>query len=196
MKAPIRRRTASLNGGPRRARRLGETLLRGRAGRRAMLARHCARCGHATERFEEHGYPRTRCPACRWVDYGNPKPAAGAIVPRGGKVLLSKRAREPKKGAWDLPGGFLEAGEEPEAAIVRELDEETGMRARVVRLVHVGAGVYADEATLNLVYLCEAEGEPRAMDDSSELRFWDPREMPTLAWPHEEEAVRRWLRER
>lgn len=157
------------------------------------LARYCARCGRPTEDFHEHGHARARCAACGWIDYGNPKPAVGAILARGGKVLLSKRAREPKKGEWDLPGGFLEADEHPEAGIVRELQEETGLAARVVRLVDVGVGTYAGLPTLNLVYLCEAEGEPRAADDASELRFWDPSEMPRLAWPHEEAAVRKWV---
>ncbi len=157
------------------------------------LADFCARCGKPTARFEEHGRPRARCGACGWVDYDGPKPAVGAILVRGRQVLLSRRAREPLRGLWDLPGGFLEPGEDPEAGIVRELREETGLAARVLGLVHVAAGQYDGAGTLNLVYRCEAEGEPRAMDDSAELRWHDPRRLPEMAWPHEVAAIRAWL---
>ena len=160
-----------------------------------MLARFCPRCGHATETFEQEGRPRARCPSCRHVDYANPKPAVGAIVARGGQVLLSRRAREPHRGLWDLPGGFLEAGESAEAAILRELAEETGLAARVRGLVLTAPGTYQGWPTLNLVYACEAEGEPRAADDSAELRWSDPRALPEMAFPHEVEALRRWARD-
>jgi len=50
-------------------------------------------------------------------------------------VLLARRARAPYAGLWDLPGGFLEAGETPEAALGRELREELGARVRRARLV-------------------------------------------------------------
>lgn len=141
------------------------------------------------------GRTRARCPACRHVDWGNPKPAVGALVVRDGKVLLSRRAREPQKGMWDLPGGFLDAGEHPEAAILRELREETGLAARVVGLLAVATGEYQGAATLNLVYRCEAEGEPRAADDSAELRWFAPDGIPRpLAFPHEEAAVDAWRR--
>jgi mutator protein MutT len=157
------------------------------------LARFCAPCGQPTAPFHEHGHARARCGACGWIDYANPKPAVGAVLVRDGKVLLSRRAREPHAGLWDLPGGFLESGEHPEAGIVRELREETGLAARVVSLVHVGVGDYFGHGTVNLVYLCEAEGEPRAMDDSADLRWVDPRALPRMAFPHEQQAVVRWL---
>jgi len=158
-----------------------------------MLAAHCARCGKPTQKRDEHGHPRAACPACGWIDYGNPKPAVTAILLRGGKVLLSQRAREPHRGLWDLPGGFLELGETPEEGILRELREETGLAARVVRLVDVGVGTYQSYGTLNLVYHCEAEGEPVAMDDSMALRWCDPRALPEMAFPHEVAAIRRLL---
>ena len=161
-----------------------------------MLARFCPSCGHATEPFVQEGRPRARCPACKLVDYANPKPAVGALVSRGGKVLLSRRAREPHKGLWDLPGGFLEGGERPEDGIRRELKEETGLDARVVGLVAVAPGTYQTWSTLNLVYECEVDGEPRASDDSAELSWFAPGEAPRLAFPHEEEALRRWLQAR
>lgn len=157
-----------------------------------MLARYCARCGKPTSTVHDGGHERARCTACGWTDWGNPKAAVGALLVREGRVLLSKRARPPHQGSWDLPGGFLEAGETPEEGIRRELAEETGLDARVLRLVATGVGRYDSYATVNLVFLCEAEGEPRAMDDSLELAWFEPARLPPMAFPHEAAAVRTW----
>ena len=89
----------------------------------------------------EEGRRRQRCPSCRWTFYDNPVPAAVAIIrgPRG--ILLTRRARPPHAGTWDLPGGFLEAGEPPDRGLVRELREELGVRGTLTRLL----GFYADQ---------------------------------------------------
>lgn len=150
----------------------------------------CARCGGALVTFDDHGHERQRCARCGRVCYRNSKPAATAILVRDGHVLLSRRARDPHKGMWDLPGGFLESGEHPETGIVREILEETGLHARVVRLVHVGMGTYDEHDTLNLIYEVAAEGEPRAMDDSLEMRFFPFAALPEMAFAHEREALR------
>lgn len=125
------------------------------------------------------------------MHYVNSKPAACAILVREGHVLLSRRARPPHQGEWDLPGGFLESGELPEAGIAREMLEETGLKVRVLRLVSIGMGRYDGHDTLNLTYEVEAEGEPRAMDDSLELRFFPFDALPVMAFPHEREALAR-----
>lgn len=161
-----------------------------------MSARHCAACGGLLEPFDDHGRARLRCGGCGRVHYENSKPAVGAVALRGDRVLLSLRAREPAKGLWDLPGGFLEAGEHPEDGIARELEEETGSKARVGRLLHVGVGRYGDAHTLNLVYLVELDGEPEARDDSAEMRWWPLDALPDLAFPHEAHALRLALAER
>lgn len=62
------------------------------------------------------------------------------VFDRAGRLLLIKRAKPPFKGAYALPGGFVEIGETVEQAALRELREETGVSGRVVRLI----GVYSD----------------------------------------------------
>src|SRR5256712_8723378 len=83
----------------------------------------------------EEGRTRRRCRRCGFTFYGNPVPTAVALIMRGGRVLLTRRARPPYAGTWDVPGGFLEAGEHPEAGLRRELREELGMRTRQARVV-------------------------------------------------------------
>lgn len=153
-------------------------------------ARFCPACGGPLEAQARHGHERQVCARCGRVHYRNSKPAVSAIVLRRGEVLLSRRAREPKRDQWDLPGGFLEAGEPPEAGLARELREETSMAVGSPRLVDVAIGDYAGEPTLNLIYVCEAEGTPVAADDSAELRWWPLDALPRdLAWEHERRAL-------
>lgn len=67
------------------------------------------------------------------------------VVRRAGRLLLVRKGRGPLTGRWDLPGGSLEFGETPEAALRRELSEETGLAVRAARLVEVWSATYADE---------------------------------------------------
>lgn len=70
--------------------------------------------------------------------------AVGAVVLDEDRVLLVKRGQEPLKGAWSLPGGVVEIGETLEAALVREVLEETGLRVEVGPVVEVLDRVQAD----------------------------------------------------
>lgn len=159
-----------------------------RASRARPMARFCSACGGTLEAPSSLGHQR--CSRCGRITYANPKPAVTAIVVREGKVLLSKRAHEPHQGAWDLPGGFMEVAETPEQGILRELLEETGCAARVLRLVHIGIGRYHEDHSLNLVYACELDGEPVAQDDSAGFAWFPLDRVPPMAFPHEAEAIR------
>src|SRR3989449_3328792 len=94
----------------------------------------CIQCGSRLVAVREEGRTRRRCPRCGWTFYGNPVPAAVALVTRGGRLLLTRRARPPYAGTWDLPGGFLEAGGHPQACLRRELRGGLGVRARQGRV--------------------------------------------------------------
>lgn len=61
---------------------------------------------------------------CKLCEFNNPKGTATAVILNEGKILLLKRSEEPFKGQWDLPGGFMNAGETPGEAIRREVKEE------------------------------------------------------------------------
>ena len=72
--------------------------------------------------------------------YQNPALTVDAVWLRRGKVLLVRRARPPFRHRWALPGGFVELKETVEAAVVRELREETGLVGRPWSLVGVYSG--------------------------------------------------------
>ena len=81
--------------------------------------------------------PRLVCPDCDFVAYLNPRIVVGAVATWQDRVLLAKRAIEPRKGYWTIPAGFLEVGETVAAGAVRETWEEAGARIAVDGLLGV-----------------------------------------------------------
>ncbi|MBQ8108871.1 MAG: 8-oxo-dGTP diphosphatase MutT [Clostridia bacterium] len=91
---------------------------------------------------------------------------AAAVTLRAGRVMICQRRPDAHNGLkWEFPGGKLEAGESPEAALARELREELGIEARVGRVCDAIYYRYPDRDVLVLFYLCEIlSGEPRTLD--------------------------------
>lgn len=105
-------------------------------------------------------------------------PAAVALVVRGRRVLLTRRARPPYAGTWDLPGGFLEGDEAPDTALRRELREELDLVPARVRFLGFATDRYGPRGfpILTLVFGVTAPtARVRPSDDVSEAR-WFPRQ--------------------
>lgn len=138
--------------------------------------RHCPRCGGPIEPSDGS----FTCASCGLRYYEHSSVTACALVVRDGRLLLARRARDPYAGRWDLPGGFVSAGEHPHDALRRELREETGLAVEPREFVGVWMDEYADgEPTLNLYWTATApEGEPHAADDVSEVAWFAPDELP------------------
>jgi len=148
----------------------------------------------------EEGRERRRCRACGFTFYGNPIPAVVAIVTRGRDVLLTRRARPPYAGTWDLPGGFLEADETPDAAIRRELREELGMTIRRARPLTAVTDRYGPGGfpILTLIYRVTPEaGAIRVADDVSEARWFPRARLPLrdIKFPSMRRAIADWVRD-
>lgn len=82
---------------------------------------------------------RQVCDRCGFVDYVNPKVVTGSVIVSGGKIVLCRRAIDPRKGFWTLPAGFLEEGESVEEGAKREAMEEANAVIEIDRLL----GVYS-----------------------------------------------------
>lgn len=91
--------------------------------------RFCRACAAAVEhRIPDDGDTRVRavCPACGTIHYENPLNVVGTVPVWGERVLLCRRAIEPRRGLWTLPAGFMELGETTEQGALRETREEAG----------------------------------------------------------------------
>ncbi|MGC1783861.1 MAG: NUDIX hydrolase [Acidobacteriaceae bacterium] len=106
----------------------------------------------------------------------------GAIVIEGGNVLLVRRAREPFLGQWSLPGGAVELGETLERAVVREVEEETGLAVAPVSVLKALDRIERDTSGrvrfhyVLVDFLCkptETAEEPLAASDASDAQ-WVP----------------------
>jgi NAD+ diphosphatase len=149
------------------------------------------------------------CRKCGFEFWQNSKPAVAAIVVRPVKgvphILLTRRATDPHKGMWDMPGGYLKNGERPEEGLARETREELGTTVSDLRLFTTGIEEYpredvAEEArfVLSLHYRCEipADGVLRPQDDVAEARWFPLDAIPVdIAWATDRRAIGILIRE-
>ena len=145
------------------------------------LYHYCPICGTVLESGIIEGKERKFCPNCHFIDYKNPLPVAIAVAVKGKKFLLINRGMAPRKGTWGSPSGFIEVGETPEEACLRELKEESGVSGKIIKLVGVNRiedkEVYGD--MLVVMYLIKAGDEEIAPGDEVEdARFFDIAELP------------------
>lgn len=115
-----------------------------------------------------------------------PRPAAIAIVPHNGKVLLVRRANPPDPGRWGFPGGKIEPGETFMDAAIRELAEETTVRAEARQALDAFDVIVRDESgALKFHYVLVAvlcryiDGAPQAGDDVHEAGWFAPADIAT-----------------
>lgn len=131
---------------------------------------HCDRCGRPAP-IDADGPPTCPDHGHRWVFVRN-APCTGVVIhDPDGNILLSRRARQPYAGEWETPGGFVELGEHPEDAAVREVHEELGLDLTLTGLV----GVYVVESArggflMVMTYAGTVTGE--VVLDPAEVTEW------------------------
>lgn len=161
---------------------------------RRQAIHYCTACGSQVELREAFGRVRPVCPSCGQVHFLDPKVAAGVVVEADGKVLLVRRSVDPQIGKWTIPGGFVEAEEDPAATAQRECLEETGLQVRIGGVLDVLHGQeHPSGASIVIVYRGElAGGQLTAGDDADRAAFFGPDELPVLAFEATRQAIRRW----
>ena len=116
-----------------------------------------------------------------------PSVTADGIVTRGNDILLIRRRKEPFKGAYALPGGFLDYGERLEECVVREVQEETGVKTSIVDLVGVYSAPERDPRghfVTAVFHLQPVSGTARAGDDASSAEWVPLDRLPKFAFDH------------
>ena len=139
----------------------------------------CPNCGSKTSMKipEEDNRLRSVCNNCKLIHYENPKIVVGALATFEGKILLCKRAIEPKIGLWTLPAGYMELNETTLEGAVRETVEEAGADIKVVRLFAIHDLPFVNQvhifflAKMNSPFLSPGS-------ESLEARLFDVDEIP------------------
>ena len=144
----------------------------------------CGRCGGDLGTRSVEGKKRPVCQRCDHVVFEDPKVAVVVMLTDADRLLLVKRRHEPARGHWALPGGFLDSGEDPRAAAVREVREETQLVVEIEELIDVWAEPPAlGGATLVIAFRAVPRtGVLRAADDASDAAYFALDALPDLAF--------------
>jgi ADP-ribose pyrophosphatase YjhB (NUDIX family) len=171
-------------------------------GRRAAdnaAMKFCPDCGQPVEiRVPEGDHlPRHVCASCASVHYQNPKIVVGCVPEHGGRILLCRRAIEPRLGYWTIPAGFMENEETMQQGAARESWEEAQARVEIgspLAIVHV---LHAQQ--VHVMFRGRlVEPEFGAGPESLEVRLCEPGAIPwpQLAFPSVRFALEHYLQDR
>ena len=151
----------------------------------------CPRCAKPLEAVQEGALTRERCPdkACGFVHWNNPVPVVAAVIEHEGMVLLARNALWPEK-FFGLVTGFLEKDETPEAGVLREVEEEVGLKGRIEGFVgHYG---FPQMNQLIIAFHVAAEGPITLNHELAEYKRLPPEKV--RPWPSGTgHAMRDWL---
>jgi len=156
--------------------------------------KYCPQCGNELIQTEIDGSERMICSSasCNYVLWDNPTPVVAAIIEHDDAVLLVRNKGWPEK-MYGLVSGFLERGETPEDAAVREVKEELGLEGEIAGFV--GYYSFFQMNQLILAFHVKAAGEVALGDEIEEVKYVSPERL--RPWPFGTgPAVRDWLEAR
>jgi ADP-ribose pyrophosphatase YjhB (NUDIX family) len=160
--------------------------------------KYCPKCGDLLIDALRYGKMRRMCNACGFIYFRDPKVAAVVVVTEADRLLLVKRGVSPELGKWSMPGGYIDYGEDPREAAVREVREETGLDVCITHLIDV----VGDDARggASIVIMFEAEitgGMLHPEDDVEEVAFFGDNMIPIdeiAAFSSTRFMLDRWLK--
>ncbi len=161
----------------------------------------CSACGQpVTQKIPDGDHlPRYVCTSCATIHYENPRIIAGCVIEVDAKILMCKRAIEPRHGFWTVPAGFMENGESVQHAAAREAMEEALAHVQIGSLLAIVNVIRAHQVHI----MFRARLQPDRPDfgigpESLETQLYDEAEIPwpQVAFLSVEFALRRYLEDR
>ena len=155
---------------------------------------YCSQCGGELSKSPDK-HPHAQCTVCLRINYRNPTVGVAVMILQDNKILLVKRAIGDYAGEWCIPCGHLEYDEEVREAAIRELHEETGLRATITGVYDVHSNWHNREhQTVGIWFMGEVTGgELQAGDDASEVGFFPLTDLPPLCFPTDRLIVSRLI---
>lgn len=140
---------------------------------------YCSQCGGRVEERIPAGDDRPRhvCPSCGRIFYNNPKMVVGSVAEWDNRVLLCRRAIEPRRGFWTLPAGYLESGETAAAGARREALEEACAEVEIIEPYTLINLTFVDQVYL-MFRARLANGRYDVGRESLEVRLFDESDLP------------------
>lgn len=156
----------------------------------------CPQCASPLTTADADGKMRLKCTSCDFVHWDNPKSVSVVLIPKGDGIVVIRRKLAPKAGMLALPGGFVDKGEDPWMAAVREAREETHLEIEIDKLF----GTFnLPDGNQNLFFFLAkpVTDMPTAGDDASEAYVFSADNLPKheIAFSSHAEMIERWLRE-
>lgn len=159
-----------------------------------FVYRYCPRCAQAMEVTPLFGRPRARCSVCGFIQFQNPKVAVALLLTDGPRVALVQRAVVPQIGFWSLPAGFMDFDEQPAAAALRELYEETGVHGEITALLGIFPMPQGGGIVITYAARLAGDGNITAGDDVSDAGWFTPATLPTdLAFESTRTVLSEWV---
>jgi len=161
---------------------------------------YCHYCGAKYPEADHRLLPKhISCAACGRILYLNPKPTVTAWFQKGQKILLVQRSQEPSKGAWGTVGGFMEYGETPLEALVREAKEELGVNIKPGPYLGTKNDFYDNQqgelySTLGLVYSAKLISENfKLAEELSDAKWFSAKDFPQdIGFPSTRWLIENW----
>lgn len=159
----------------------------------------CAKCGGSVFSRVPPGdhLPRDVCTNCGLIHYQNPRIVAGCVAEWEGKILMCRRAIEPRLGLWTLPAGYLENGETVQEGAAREAREESLADVEVGSLISVVNVLCSQQVTM--LFRAQLKHPKIGIGaETLEVKLVDPREIPwdKLAFGSVQFTLERYLSDR
>lgn len=159
----------------------------------------CSDCGHpvVTKTPDGDHLPRFVCESCSTIHYQNPRIIAGCIPEWQGKILLCRRAIEPRRGFWTVPAGFMENGEGVQDAAAREAQEEALADVEIGSLVAIVNVIRAHQ--VHIIFRARLRSTGFGVgSESLEVALFDEPDIPwsDLAFLTVEFALRQYFHDR
>lgn len=164
---------------------------------RIVKIHYCTQCGSKDIRYQiPDGDNRLRyiCQSCEFIHYSNPKVVAGCLIIHRKQILFCRRAIEPRKGLWTLPGGFMENHETTVQAAQRETWEEARAKVKISHLYTLFSLPHINQ--VYMMYLAELIGDNyRPGPESLEVKLFNPEDIPwdELAFPTIRETLKLYV---
>ncbi|MBP6048633.1 MAG: NUDIX hydrolase [Chitinophagales bacterium] len=159
--------------------------------------KYCSNCGKDVVIKYTEGRDRFVCEYCNTIHYTNPKIVAGALCVWEDKVLLCRRAIEPRRGYWNLPAGYLEDFEKVEDGAIRETWEEAGATIKIEKVFTIYNLPQANQVYIHFLAML-TDGIIRNGDESIESALFLESEIPwdEMAFTSSAFALRKYFEDR